>query len=315
MHKPFVIMGPTASGKSDLAVAIARKTAGQIISADSRQIYKYLTVGTAKPPKDALSPNPALYYSGGVIHHLVDFLEPADTYSLARFSEDAAHAQSLIESQNQTPVFCGGTGLYIQSYFCGVDNLPQANPSIREKLETQIKELGNKFLHGKLIAADPSAAAAIPPQNTQRLIRALEVYEITGKPISSFWTKQNPSLPINKANFIYLKWPAQVLRRRIEERTKQIFNGMAQETQNLLIAGMPQSAPAFNSLGYREAIQFIKGEITRAQAVDKIIALTAQYAKRQRTWFNRYEGVKIIDFKDIDSFDVSKLSDYILNND
>ncbi|WP_428898498.1 tRNA dimethylallyltransferase [Parelusimicrobium proximum] len=290
--KPVIIAGPTASGKTELALSLARIINGEIISVDSRQIYKELTIGTAKPEGKYIND---IYYADGVPYYLVDFLEVEDTFNSAAFVSKAAAAEKDINSKGKVPVFTGGTGMYFQSYFSGMDKLPEGDGKIRAELKALVGEKGKTALHDKLKALDPLAAAQIPEGNVQRVMRAVEVSLITGRPVSSFWTGKFSKDFKKDAFFVYLTPDKDALRERIAARTEKIFDAMAYEAQECMSKGRDRDTPALKSLGYPQAIDYTEGKISRAQAVEKIITLTAQYAKRQRTWFNRYDKALRVD--------------------
>ncbi|MBI4056813.1 MAG: tRNA (adenosine(37)-N6)-dimethylallyltransferase MiaA, partial [Elusimicrobia bacterium] len=188
--KPIVIVGPTASGKTELSFQLARTFQGEIISADSRQIYKYLNAGTAKPPGQWVPTSSGEeYLSDAIPVHLVDFLDPNHSFNVGEYRRLSQSASEKIKARNKRLIMCGGTGLYIQAFWNGMDPLPLGNPAFRQKLEQAARENGTEKLHRKLVRVDPEAASKIHPRNIQRLIRALEVYELSGKPISSYWSK------------------------------------------------------------------------------------------------------------------------------
>lgn len=290
----LVILGPTAGGKTELALSLAKRLDGEIISADSRQIYKHLAAGTAKPAGRWSGEN---YLVEGIPYHLADFLDPRERYSAGQFAGRASAVISQIQASGKRPIVAGGTGLYLKALFEGMDNLPGADPEIRQRLKAEIEACGPQELHRRLKEIDPEAARRIPPQNVQRLIRALEVHEITGKPISNFWTRTgplsavsrsplaNPRSPVPNPLFIGLWWEKEQLKKRIEKRAREIFPKMLQETRALIGRGCPQDAPGLQSLGYPEALQVLSGQMTSAQGLEKLIQKTCAYAKRQRTWF------------------------------
>lgn len=296
MTLPVIIVGPTAAGKTELGLAFCREVSGAVISADSRQVYRGLTYGTAKPGGKWQN---GKYITNGVRYDLVDFLPPEDTFNSALFSSMAARSEQEITAENKTPVFLGGTGMYLQTYFSGLDALP-SDKDLRARLSEDAEKHGKAALHKRLASLDPASAAAIPPGNIQRVMRALEITLLTGTPASSLRTGKFSARFSRDVFFVYLNPPKEALNERIEKRTELIFDPMVEETRALLTSGVREDAPALKSLGYPQILEFIKGALNRKEAISQIITLTRQYAKRQRTWFNRYENtLKITDISDV----------------
>ena len=286
---PILIAGPTASGKTDIALALARLCGGEIISADSRQIYKLINTGTAAPKgiwEDGI------YKVENTAYHLVDFLDLNESFDVSKF---CFAANKIIASKQTQFIFAGGTGMYMQGYFCGMDNLPSADEKIRKELSVFAEKYGREYLHLKLAEVDPQSAAVIPAGNIHRVIRALELYKLTGKPASVLRTgKFVTDFPRDKVLAVYIHWQTPVLDLRIKQRTEMIFGPMAEEARLALSQGYKEDCPGLKSLGYREAIAYLKGEMTKEQAIERIYILTRQYAKRQRTWFKRYKTMRIL---------------------
>lgn len=307
--KPIVLCGPTASGKTELALELARQTDGIILSADSRQVYKRLTVGTAKP---AGTWQNGAYRVDGVPYHLVDFLDVTDTFNAGAFK---ARAGEIIKQHSgRQIIFAGGTGMYLHAFFVGMDELPQSTPQTREMLQKLLAEHGKEGLHAALQEKDPASAAAIPAGNVQRTMRALELCLLTGKPASELKSGNFFKLPDeNASQWVYLDWAKEALHARINLRTDQIFDGMAEEARTLLTEGYAEDTPALKSLGYPQAIAFLKGELARKDAVERVATLTRQYAKRQRTWFNRYTNALRIALEHPADFDAKKIARDILS--
>ncbi|MBR4356242.1 MAG: tRNA (adenosine(37)-N6)-dimethylallyltransferase MiaA [Elusimicrobiaceae bacterium] len=306
--KPIVLCGPTASGKTDLALEIAHQTDGIIISADSRQVYKHLTIGTAKPQGTWQN---HIYRVNDIPYYLVDFLEVTQTFNAGTFASQAKKIAA--QYPNKQLIFAGGTGMYLHAYFVGMDELPPSTPQTRTELNTVLATKGKEGLHQLLMEKDPASANAIPAQNVQRTMRALELYMLTGQPASTLKSGKFFKLPDEKnSHWVYLNWEKSALCRRIEERTANMFDGMVKETQLLLEQGFPANVPALKSLGYPQIIAFLKGELSRAAALERITTLTRQYAKRQRTWFNRYTQAQRIDLQTSNEFQPKKLAAKIL---
>lgn len=307
--KPIVICGPTASGKTDLALELARQTGGIIISADSRQVYKRLTAGTAKPQGAWEN---GVYLTEGVPYYLVDFLDVTDGFNAGAFRVRAREIAAA--HPNKQLIFAGGTGMYLHAYFVGMDDLPPGTPETRDTLARLLAEKGKEGLHAALTEKDPVSASAIPSGNVQRTMRALELCLLTGKPASELKSGKFFQLPdARESAWVYLDWDKEILNTRIARRTEQIFDPMAAEAAALLKEGCTEDTPALKSLGYPQAVSFLKGELSRAQAVERVTALTRQYAKRQRTWFGRYANAQRVPLTHPEDFDVQKITREILS--
>ncbi|MBO7191629.1 MAG: tRNA (adenosine(37)-N6)-dimethylallyltransferase MiaA [Elusimicrobiaceae bacterium] len=306
--KPIVLCGPTASGKTELALALARQTGGIIISADSRQVYKRLTIGTAKPQG---SWQDGAYRVEGVPYYLVDFLDITDVFNAGAF---CARAKEIARAHPDTQlIFAGGTGMYLHAYFVGMDELPPGTPASRATVEKILQEEGKEGLHARLKEKDPASAEKIPVGNVQRTMRALELFLLTGQPASTLKSGRFFKLPDERqSHWVYLDWEKETLAKRIQTRTEQIFDGMVEETRQLLREGFPPQTPGLKSLGYPQAVEFLAGKLDRATAIEHVCTLTRQYAKRQRTWFNRYTQAKRICLNTSDDFKPAQLSTEIL---
>ena len=288
----LAIVGPTASGKTVWALALARKENAEIISVDSRQVYRGLSVGTAKP-------SGAWTHSGyrvdGIAYHLLDFLDPSEIFSAARFVEEASAKILDIERRGKAVILAGGTGLYFNALAEGLTPLPPRNEALRERLRQEAGARGREFLHRRLAKIDGEAAAGIPINNIARVIRALEVFELTGKPLS-VWHREHRARPAQSSGgaaaqkrrftFIGLDPGPEELNRRIESRCRQMLaNGMIEETRALLERGGSEECPALSALGYSRVIACLKGRLSQENLLALLIQDTRQYAKRQRTWF------------------------------
>ncbi len=271
----IVIAGPTASGKTDLAVELAGELSGEVLSFDSRQVYRHLDAGTAKPERDAQG------RVRGVPYHLVDCLEPETRIDANRFAAMASPLLEDLRRRDVRPILAGGTGLYLKAILEGLDPMPPGDPALRRRLEKEASAEGRKSLHDRLAKTDPVAAAKIPPNNLQRVVRALEVRELTGRPISEFW---RPKPPRERSEVFTIEWPPEVLRERITRRCRSMWPEMLDEVRALREKYSGRE-PAFESLGYREALECVEGRLSCEEGLKKMIAATLAYAKRQRTWF------------------------------
>jgi len=271
-HKLIVILGPTASGKSDLAVKLAKRFNGEIVSADSRQIYQEMDIGTAKPNKKQMS---------GVSHHLIDVVKPNQGFTLAQYKKLAVKIIKDIQERGRLPFLVGGTGLYIQAV---VDNLkiPPVKPN--KKIRKRLAELTNQELFSQLEKLDPLTAAAIDRHNKRRLIRALEVCLVTKNPFSKQREKGQPLFNICQ---IGLKINKEALNKKIAQRVEKMTQtGLVREVKKI-IQNYSLYLPAMSGIGYQEISQYLQDKITLEKAKELIKQHTRQYARRQMTWFKK----------------------------
>jgi tRNA dimethylallyltransferase len=276
----LVILGPTASGKSDLAMDVARRWGGEILSVDSMQVYRGMDIGTAKPTAAERAE---------VRHHLIDLVEPTETFTVARFVELADAAIADARGRGVPLIVTGGTPLYYKALFEGLFEGPPADEAVRERL----RGLGGEDLHRRLSDVDPEAAARIHANDTKRLIRALEVYEITGQPISSFQTEWTTPKFRHEARWVGLSWEKEVINRRINARVKaMIAAGWVEETRGLLERYGELSQTAAEATGYAELIAHVRGRMGLEEAVEQIKIGTRQWAGRQMMWFRRWGQVR-----------------------
>jgi tRNA dimethylallyltransferase len=279
----LVVLGPTAVGKSRVAVDLARRFGGEVISGDSIQVYRGFDIGTDKPGPEARR---------GVPHHLIDIAGPEVQYTAADFVRDALAAARAIAVRGRLPIVAGGTGLYLKALLDGLFPGPGRDTAVREALEAEARERGLDTLFRRLEAADPEYARKIRGRDRVRIIRALEVLAATGKPISEHFRETRSPVAGRKVIRIGLELDRAALVRRIDERVGRMFaHGLVDEVRGLLARGVPESAPAFKALGYSHVIRLLRGEISRDQALALTRIDTRQYAKRQMTWFRKMTGV------------------------
>lgn len=278
MPTPIIIIcGPTATGKSDLALEVASLIDGEIINADSMQLYKGMDIGTAKL---------TLEERAGIPHHLLDILTVDQDASVAQYQGLARAAIEEIQSRNKAVIIVGGTGLYIKSIIDEM-NFPETDPELRKKLEDEAELLGTAELYSRLRLLDPEAAAAIEPANTRRIIRALEVIEVTGQPYSAN-LPSDTSIRYPNALHIGLTMERSSLAPRIESRVHRMWRqGLVSEVDQLIDDGLLRGTTAQRAIGYAQVIAMRNGEISEIQAIEETIVATRQYVRRQETWFKR----------------------------
>ncbi len=288
MNNVIVILGPTASGKTKLSIELAKDIHGEIVSADSMQVYKYMDVGTAKPDEEEKQ---------GIKHYLIDEITPDREFSVAGFQQLAIKYIDDIINRGKVPIVSGGTGLYIDSLIYNIEfGDTICDWELREKLKNEALEKGNEYLHNKLKEIDPEAAEKIHMNNVKRVIRAIEVYTYSQKPISMHQeeSRKNPS----KYSFMIfgLRMDREKLYERINQRVDLMLEkGLVQEVKKLIEMGYDKSTIAMQGIGYKEILSYLRGEITLDEAVYVLKRDTRHYAKRQLTWFNRMKDVTWID--------------------
>ena len=306
MKKPLVVLtGPTAVGKTKLSIDLAKALGGEIISADSMQVYKYMDIGSAKITEKEMD---------GVPHHLIDVLSPFEEFHIVRFQELAKKAVEDIYSRGRIPVFVGGTGFYIQAVTKDIDFTEgEEDKEYREELSRLAAEKGNEFLHEMLRNIDPKSAEEIHANNVKRVIRALEFYKENGFPISQHNEEQKQNeTPYNLAYFV-LNAPRELLYERIDRRVDEMMeNGLMEEVQKLKDMGCRRDMTSMQGLGYKEILSFLEGEVPLEEAVRILKRDTRHFAKRQLTWFRRESDVIWVD-KDKFSFDEEKILEYMLS--
>lgn len=280
--KLIVICGATATGKSDLAIAVAKEINAEVVNADSMQVYKGMDIGTAKlsVPERA-----------GVAHHLIDVLDIKDEANVSWYQEVARNKIDELLSSGKSVVVVGGTGLYIKAILDDL-NFPDTDPIVRDKITAQAEKFGNEIMHERLAKLDPAAALAIPKENIRRVIRALEVIELTGKPFTANLPRQESSkypqakqfgLVLDRAN----------LDKKIDSRVEDMWRkGFPREVSLLMTQGLEKASTAKKALGYNQIINYLNGETDEAFAKEETKRVTRAYARRQETWFSRDERIQ-----------------------
>lgn len=283
----LAIVGPTASGKSALAMALADQLAGEIINADALQVYRGFDVGTAKP---------SLAERQRVPHHLIDILAPGDRYSAGRFAELARRAIADITGRGRLPIVVGGSGLYLRALLEGIAPMPPVDQAVRDRLRDRLEREGLVALHAHLAELDPPTAARLGVGDRQRVLRALEIALASGRPLSS-WIAERPfgAHRLPSARFgLTLSRP--VLYDRIAVRVgRMVDQGLMEEVRRLLDTGIDPAAPAFQAIGYRQFARHVLGEWSHERAVDETVRATRRFAKRQATWFGGERDIVWLD--------------------
>lgn len=298
----IVIGGPTASGKTSLSIDLAKQFDTEIVSCDSMQIYKYMDIGTAKPDMEERD---------GIVHHMLDIIEPNEPYSVADYVLDAHEVIEKINNKGKVAVAVGGTGLYINSLVNDVDfREDDSDMNLRKELEETEKEKGIDYLVEMLKAFDPISAERIHKNNKRRIIRAIEFYKMTGVPISEHQEETKKKISRYNPCMMAIKWDMQKLYERIEKRVDIMLDaGLVEEVKSLCEKGYANSMLSMQGIGYKEIIAYLNGEVSLDEAIYNIKIGTRHYAKRQMTWFNKDERINWIRYDE----DILKKANEIIN--
>ena len=281
------LLGPTAVGKTEIAIQLARRLDAEIVSVDSRQIYRQMDIGTAKPTPEEQK---------AARHHLIDCVDISQPFSVADYQSLADAAIADIQNRDKRVLLVGGAGLYFRAVVDGLFEGPGADPSLRERLEAEATQHGVNVLHDRLRACDPVSAERIHPNNVVRVIRALEVYELTGTPMSELQQQWHPEKQRYPFIAFCLTMPRAMLYQRIEQRVDvMLANGLIAEVESLLAAGYTRDTVALRSFGYKELIAYLDGKSTYLEAVEQLKQNTRRFAKRQLTWFRKDTRIEWID--------------------
>ncbi|MGX8692383.1 MAG: tRNA (adenosine(37)-N6)-dimethylallyltransferase MiaA [Clostridia bacterium] len=295
----LVVCGPTATGKTRLGIELAKACGGEIVSADSMQIYRRMDIGTAKatPAERAEVP-----------HHMIDVAEPKENWSVARYVEEASRCCDDILARGKLPILVGGTGLYIDSLIAGRDFAENdGDEGLREKLNKEYDRLGAEAVWEKLRSIDPERAEKLAPSDRRRIVRALEIWELTGKTITEHDRETRRRPPRYEAGRIVLSYADRAqLYARIDRRVEEMAeDGLFEEVEALLASGVPADCTAMQAIGYKEAAQALRGELSREEAIARIQQASRRYAKRQLTWFRRAPGALWIEWGEEPDFDAA----------
>ena len=296
MKSPLIcIVGPTAVGKTEIAIQLAQHLDAEIVSLDSRQIYREMDIGTAKPTP---------YQRGAVPHHLIDCVAVDQLFSVAEYQRSADRAIEEIQERGKRAMIVGGAGLYFRGLIDGLFDGPGADAEIRAKLQREADEHGNVALHDRLCRCDPETADRVHPNNRVKVIRALEVYKLTGKPISALQQQWKTDEPRYSFRAFGLNMPREALYRRIEDRVDQMVEvGLIEEVKELLDRGYSRNCVAMQSFGYKELIEYLDGKRTLDEAIALLKQNTRRFAKRQLTWFCNDPRIEWLDISRFSSVD------------
>lgn len=301
-RKLIIIAGPTCSGKTALSISLAEKLNSEIISADSRQIYKYLDIGTAKPSPEERKK---------IMHHFIDFLEPDEEYNVSKYERDALLLIENLFNKSKIPVVAGGSGLYIKALVDGIFDTADTDPDYRKELHFLKEKFGNEYLYNELKKIDEKSASGMLPQNWKRVMRALEVFHLTGEPIWKAQVKYKRNTDIYFDQYGLL-WEREKLYKNIENRVDyMIAAGLIDEVKNILLKGYSKNLNALNTVGYKEIIAYLDNEISLSRAVELIKRNTRRYAKRQMTWFNKDKRINWIKINSSD--EIEKTAEELYN--
>lgn len=279
-QKLIAIAGPTASGKTALAIALCARIGGEVVSCDSMMVYRGMNIGTAKP---------TLKEMAGIPHHMLDVAEPCENYSAAQFRDAARAVIADIAARGAQPVLCGGTGLYIDAVTRDMSfaSAP-SDAALRARLEAELASAGAAHMHSRLAQVDPAAAARLHANDTRRVLRALEIYETTGVPMSQSAARAGENREMYDLKLLALDMPRERLYARINRRVDEMCaQGLFEEVAGLLSGGLRADCTAMQALGYKEIALALKGEVTREEAIDTLKQRTRNYAKRQLSWLRR----------------------------
>lgn len=292
-ERPLIpcLIGPTAVGKTSVAIVLAQERGWEIISADSRQVYRYLDIGTAKPTRSELKIVP---------HHFIDIRNPDEIYSAGEFAREARTSISEILARGKMPFVVGGSGLYIRALTQGFFEPPVSNRSLQLELKQRAQQEGGAALHAELAKVDAESAARLHPNDVHRIVRALEVFYSSGTPLAEFWKKEPKNAPF-EFQFTGLSMPRDELYNRIDRRVDlMIESGLVNECRKLLEMGYSPELNALQTVGYKEVFAFLAGKLDEQQMTDEIKRHTRNYAKRQMTWFRKNPNPRWVEIQDSD---------------
>lgn len=286
----WFLTGATASGKTAISLEMARRLDAEIISLDSMAIYRDMNIGTAKP---------SIQQRREVPHHLIDIINPDETFSVSQYRQQAVQTIEPIRRRGKDVLFVGGTALYLKALLRGMFEGPPANWEFRKEIEREMAEMGTEFLHQRLEMIDPVSAHLLHPNDHRRIIRALEVYRFTGKPISHWQLQFDEARPASACRVFTLRHARPILHQRIEQRVNDMFQaGLIAEVEQLLAKWKTLSHTAAQAVGYQEVISHLRGELSLSETIEKTQVRTRRFARHQETWFRGLSECRIIDLNE-----------------
>ncbi len=279
----LAVVGPTAAGKTEIGITLAKETNGEVISVDSMQIYRGMDIGTAKPSPEMLSAVP---------HHLINILNPDQVYNAGMFAEDADRVIGELHRSGKTPVLVGGTGLYFRALINGIIDVPEISEEIRSRVRSLVSEQGVLECYRQLNELDPKSAELLHPNDVSRVSRALEVFWETGSSIKDFQEDHKFRQQRYDVYYVGVHWPREILYERINNRVHiMVEQGLIAETKDLLEMGYDENLPSMNSIGYKQSVAFLKGDISEEEMIADIQQKSRHYAKKQLTWYKKDTNV------------------------
>lgn len=300
--KCWYVTGATASGKTGVSLALANKLNAEIVSLDSMAIYRGMDIGTAKPSPEIQAQVP---------HHLIDIRDPNQSFSVTEYRDSAMQAIAEIRGRGREVLFVGGTALYLKALLRGIFDGPPADWEFRKQIEAEVADVGDEALHARLAQVDPVAAHKLHANDRRRVIRALEVYKQTGKPISHWQMEFSDGRPAEECRVFSIRHPRPILHERIEQRVEQMFEqGLVQEVQGLMETWKELGQTAAQAVGYREVIEHLRGQRELEETYEKVRVRTRRFARHQETWFRGLNECEMVDIQG--EYDADQLSDHIL---
>ncbi len=299
----IAVIGPTASGKTEVGLQLARQIDGEIISADSMQVYRLMDIGTAKP---------SVQMQAEVPHHLIDILNPDDSYNAGQFAEDADQVISELQQHNKPAILLGGTNLYIKALIHGIVHVPEISPKVKQGIQSQLKDKGLSFCYQRLQQLDPLSAQKLHPNDVSRISRALAVVTETGHSILEYQQQHGFNQERYKVLFIGTRWPRDILYQRINQRVLlMIEGGLIDEAESLLWRGYSSDLPSMKSIGYKQAYAFLDDQISQGDMIADIQQKSRHYAKKQLTWYKNSPDVHWLQGNVIDESALAKVKRFL----